>query len=64
MAFDAYAVSGSLDDPLNQVLQNLGTRTEDIDGRIAAVLARLEALEAAAAEPDLRVAAGVGRKNS
>jgi serine O-acetyltransferase len=45
MAFDAYAVSGSLDDPLNQVLATLGSRTEDIDGRLAAILGRLEALE-------------------
>ena len=33
MAFDAYAVSADLDDPLNKVLVALGTRTEDIDGR-------------------------------
>jgi serine O-acetyltransferase len=45
MTFDAYAVSGSLDDPLNQVLQTIGSRTEDIDGRLAEVVRRLEALE-------------------
>jgi serine O-acetyltransferase len=45
MTFDAYAVSGSLDDPLNQVLQSLGSRTEDMDGRLAELLRRLEALE-------------------
>ena len=45
MTFDAYAVSGSLDDPLNQVLQTIGSRTEDIDGKLAEVLQRLEALE-------------------
>jgi serine O-acetyltransferase len=61
MAFDAYAVSGSLDDPLNQVLTSLGTRTEDIDARLAELAARLEALEAAkggdkAPERDLRLA--------
>ncbi len=45
MTFDAYAVSGSLDDPLNQVLQSLGSKTEDMDGRLAELLRRLEALE-------------------
>jgi serine O-acetyltransferase len=68
MAFDAYAVSGSLDDPLNQVLQTIGSRTEDIDGRLAEVLRRLEALESRSEagggdrEPRLSVAAV--RKNS
>jgi serine O-acetyltransferase len=45
MTFDAYAVSGSLDDPLNQVLQTLGTKSEDMDGKLAELLRRLEALE-------------------
>jgi serine O-acetyltransferase len=45
MAFDAYAVSADLDDPLNKVLATLGTRTEDIDGRLAEILRRLEELE-------------------
>jgi serine O-acetyltransferase len=45
MTFDAYAVSGSLDDPLNQVLQALGSKSEDLDGRLAELLRRLEALE-------------------
>ena len=45
MAFDAYAVSADLDDPLNKVLATLGSRTEDIDGRLAAILARLDELE-------------------
>ena len=45
MAFDAYAVSGNLDDPLNQVLQSIGSRTEDLDGRLAELVKRLEALE-------------------
>jgi serine O-acetyltransferase len=45
MTFDAYAVSGNLDDPLNQVLQALGSRTEDFDGRLQALLQRLAALE-------------------
>ena len=45
MTFDAYAVSGSLDDPLNQVLQSIGTKTEDLDGRLAELVRRLEVLE-------------------
>jgi hypothetical protein len=45
MAFDAYAVSGDIDDPLNKVLLTLGSRTEDIDGRLAEILRRLEELE-------------------
>src|SRR5260370_1450232 len=45
MAFDAYAVSADLDDPLNKVLSALGTRTEDFDGRLAEILRRLEDLE-------------------
>ena len=45
MAFDAYAVGADLDDPLNKVLATLGSRTEDIDGRLAEILRRLEELE-------------------
>ena len=45
MTFDAYAVSGSLDDPLNQVLQSIGTKTEDLDERLVELVRRLEALE-------------------
>jgi serine O-acetyltransferase len=45
MAFDAYAVSADLDDPLNKVLTTLGSRTEDIDGRLAEILRRLGDLE-------------------
>src|SRR5258708_37582030 len=41
MAFDAYAVSADLDDPLNKVLVALGSRTEDIDRRLAEILRRL-----------------------
>ena len=41
MAFDAYAVSGNLDDPLNQVLLTIGSKTEDLDGKLADLLARL-----------------------
>jgi serine O-acetyltransferase len=45
MAFDAYAVGADLDDPLNKVLTALGARTEDIDGRLAEILRRLDSLE-------------------
>src|SRR5205085_2214986 len=37
-AFDAYAVSADLDDPLNKALISLGSRTEDLDGRLAEML--------------------------
>ena len=47
MAFDAYAVSADLDDPLSKVLLALGSRTDDMDGRLAEILRRLEAVEAA-----------------
>jgi serine O-acetyltransferase len=57
MAFDAYAVSADQDDPLNQVLLALGTRTEDIDGRLAEILRRLEGLEDSQ-DPGARRAAG------
>jgi serine O-acetyltransferase len=58
MAFDAYAVTADIDDPLNQVLLKLGTRTEDIDGRLAEIIARLEGLETASNAADLRRKAG------
>jgi serine O-acetyltransferase len=54
MAFDAYAVGADLDDPLNKVLVTLGTRTEDMDGRLAQILERLEELEKEANSSDLR----------
>jgi serine O-acetyltransferase len=54
MAFDAYAVTADIDDPLNKVLLALGTRTEDIDGRLAEILARLEGLENSSNDGDLR----------
>ena len=57
MAFDAYAVSADLDDPLSKVLLALGTRSDDIDGRLAEILHRLRLLEAAA-EQDGRTGAG------
>ena len=61
MAFDAYAVSADLDDPLNKVLATLGTRTEDIDGRLAEILSRLAQLEkekADSQEPERRIVSG------
>jgi serine O-acetyltransferase len=68
MTFDAYAVSGDLDDPLNQVLQTLGSRTEDLDGKLAELLRRLQALEDKDMEKhedrDVMVAAGASRGSS
>ena len=58
MAFDAYAVSADLDDPLNKVLTTLGSRTEDIDGRLAEILGRLAELEAEAAARERPKATG------
>jgi serine O-acetyltransferase len=60
MAFDAYAVSADLDDPLNKVLTTLGSRTEDIDGRLAEILRRLDELETGSSEAssERRVASG------
>ena len=61
MAFDAYAVSADLDDPLNKVLLALGTRTEDMDGRVAEILRRLDELEREKlTEPERRAAGGRG----
>jgi serine O-acetyltransferase len=58
MAFDAYAVGADLDDPLNKVLLALGSRTEDIDSRLAEILDRLEGLEKSSNVQDLRRKAG------
>ena len=61
MAFDAYAVSADLDDPLNKVLVALGSRTEDIDGRLAEILRRIEGLERdSESGPERRAAGGRG----
>jgi serine O-acetyltransferase len=62
MAFDAYAVSADLDDPLGRVIQALGSRTEDIDGRLEEILRRLQELETPSADPeqDRRAAGGRG----
>ena len=56
MAFDAYAVSADLDDPLSKVLLALGSRSDDLDSRLAEILQRLEQLESGSGEP--RRAAG------
>jgi serine O-acetyltransferase len=53
MAFDAYAVSADQDDPLNKALLALGSRTEDLDERLAEILRRLDGLEQESA-PDFR----------
>ena len=58
MAFDAYAVSADLDDPLNKVLATLGSRTEDMDGRLAEILRRLDELESPGGSQERRTATG------
>jgi hypothetical protein len=58
MAFDAYAVSADLDDPLNKVLVALGSRTEDIDGRLAEILRRLDDVERGGVDSGRRAAGG------
>jgi serine O-acetyltransferase len=57
MAFDAYAVSADLDDPINKVLVALGSRTEDLDERLAQILRRLEELQQES-QPEPRRKAG------
>ena len=57
MAFDAYAVSADLDDPLNKALLALGTHTDDLDVRLREILRRLDDLEGQA-EPGGRKIAG------
>ncbi|MEO7743729.1 MAG: serine O-acetyltransferase [Usitatibacter sp.] len=54
MAFDAYAVSADLDDPLNKVLLNIGSRTDDLDGRLEEILRRLDELDATKGEGNPR----------
>jgi serine O-acetyltransferase len=57
MAFDAYAVSADLDDPLSKALLALGTHTDDLDTRLKEILRRLDELEAAP-EPGSRKVVG------
>ncbi len=60
-AFDAYAVSADLDDPLNKALVSLGSRTDDLDGRLAEILRRLDGLDRESdGEPSRKVAGGRG----
>ncbi len=58
--FDAYAVSADLDDPVSRALLALGSRTEDLDGRLAEILRRLEGLERDEAQAAPRATAGPG----
>lgn len=58
MAFDAYAVSADLDDPLNKVLLTIGSRTDDLDTRLEEILRRLDALETVRDGDNPRRAAG------
>jgi serine O-acetyltransferase len=60
MAFDAYAVSADIDDPLNKVLLTLGSRTEDMDGRLAEILRRLDELEGSGEASGRRTVGGRG----
>ncbi|HET9580283.1 MAG TPA: serine O-acetyltransferase [Usitatibacter sp.] len=58
MAFDAYAVSADLDDPLSKAVLALGSRTEDLDGRLDEILRRLGQLESGADGGNRKVAGG------
>jgi serine O-acetyltransferase len=58
MAFDAYAVSADLDDPLNKALLALGTHTDDLDARLREILRRLDELESGSEGVGRKVASG------
>jgi len=58
MAFDAYAVSADLDDPLNKALLALGTHTDDLDTRLREILRRLDELEGPAESGGRKVVGG------
>ena len=58
MAFDAYAVSADLDDPLNKALLALGTHTDDLDTRLREILRRLDELEGPAEAGGRKVVGG------
>jgi serine O-acetyltransferase len=58
MAFDAYAVSADIDDPLSKALLALGTHTEDLDHRLEEILRRLEGLESDSGSQVPKVASG------
>jgi hypothetical protein len=59
MAFDAYAVGADLDDPLNKALLALGSRSDDVEGKLAEILRRLDEIERGEAPPQ-RAAGGRG----
>ena len=58
MAFDAYAVSADLDDPLSKALLALGNHTDDLDHRLEEILQRLEGLESGSGGEARKVASG------
>ena len=58
MAFDAYAVSADLDDPLSKALLALGSHTEDLDRRLEEILRRLDGVEGGAEAAARKVAGG------
>jgi serine O-acetyltransferase len=58
MAFDAYAVSADLDDPLNKALLALGSHTDDLDARLQEILRRLDELESGPEAVGRKVAGG------
>jgi serine O-acetyltransferase len=60
MAFDAYAVSADIDDPLNKALLALGSRSDDVEGKLAEILRRLEGLERGDTPQERRAAGGRG----
>lgn len=60
MAFDAYAVSADLDDPLNKALLALGSRSDDVEGKLAEILRRLEEIERGETAAPQRAAGGRG----
>ena len=58
LAFDAYAVSGDMDDPVAKVLLALGSKAETLDGRLEEILRRLDELEAGGGGAGRRAAGG------
>jgi serine O-acetyltransferase len=58
MAFDAYAVSADLDDPLSKALLALGSHTDDLDRRLEEILRRLEGLEPDSGAESRKIASG------
>jgi serine O-acetyltransferase len=58
MAFDAYAVSADLDDPLSKALLALGSHTDDLDRRLEEILRRLEGLEPDSGAETRKIASG------